>query len=65
MEKIVTVIHLTTTIHGKYLAGKILANQRQVKAIGEEKCGEQATISGYGIYTFRIYVNIGEESFGG
>ena len=31
---------------------------------GEEKFGEQAPVSGYGIYTFRVSVNISKENFG-
>ena len=36
----------------------------RVKAIGEEKFGEQATVSAYAIYVFHVSVNIGEENFG-
>ena len=35
-----------------------------VKAIGEEKYSEQATVSACGIYIFRVFVNFGEENFG-
>ena len=36
----------------------------QVKAIGEEKFGEYATVIAYAIHVFRVFVNIGEENFG-
>ena len=36
----------------------------QVKAIGEENFGKQATVSAYGIYVFRVSVNIGKKNFG-
>ena len=36
----------------------------QVKAIGEEKFGEQATVSAYAIYLIRVSVTIGKENFG-
>ena len=36
----------------------------QVKAIGKEKFGEQATVSVYAIYVFCISVNIGKENLG-
>ena len=36
----------------------------QVKAIGKEKFGEQATVSVYAKYIFGVSVNIGEENFG-
>ena len=36
----------------------------QVKAIGEKKFGEKATVSAYAIYVFHTSVNIGEEKFG-
>ena len=36
----------------------------QVKAIGEEKFGNSATVSSYAKYTFGVSVNIGKENFG-
>ena len=36
----------------------------QVKANGDEKFGEQATVSAYAIYVVHVSVNIGEEDFG-
>ena len=36
----------------------------QVKAIGKEKFGEQATVSAYVIYVLHVSVNIGKENFG-
>ena len=59
-----TVIHLTTSVHGKYLVGKILVNHAGKRLLVRKKFGEQATVSGYGIYTFCLSVNIGEENFG-
>ena len=34
----------------------------QVKAIGKEKFGKQATVSAYTKYIFGVFVNIGEEN---
>ena len=36
----------------------------QVKAIGEQKFGERATVSAYVIYVFSVSMNVGEEYFG-
>ena len=35
----------------------------EVKAIGDEKFSELATVSAYAIYAFRVPVNIGQENF--
>ena len=35
-----------------------------MKAIGEEKIGEKATVSAYAIHVFHVSVNIGKEKFG-
>ena len=44
-----------TTIHGKYLVGKILTNHAG-KVIGKEKFGKKLTVSAYAVYMFSVYL---------
>ena len=51
-----------------YIDGKLFSKGKfwwtiQVKASGEEKFGEQATVSAYAIYVFCVSVNIGENYY--
>ena len=56
-------LDIFVTVHGNIWQGKFWRTI-QVKAIGEENCGEKATVSAYAKYVFRVFVNIDKKNFG-